>query len=223
METEQEMRDRIARNLEVVRARIARATERAGRAPDTVRLVAVTKTVGIAEARILAELGVTDLGENRVEDARGKIETLDRPACWHMIGSVQRRKARDVAALFHRVDSVDRLELAEALDRRAAELGKVLPVLIEVNVSGEASKHGIGDFEASLTRMQEMSNLRVEGLMTMAPLVEDPEAVRPVFARLRQLAGHAGLAELSMGMSNDFEVAIEEGATQVRIGTALFA
>jgi len=145
--------------------------------------------------------------------------------CWHMVGSVQRRKAKDVVALFHRVDSVDRLELAEALDRRCEELGKrLLPILIEVNVSGEASKHGFepADLEAAVQCIARLSHLKLEGLMTMAPLVDDPETVRPVFARLRQAAQRFGLAELSMGMTNDFEVAIEEGATEVRIGTALF-
>ena len=215
----------IERNLERVRARMAEAAVRSGRSSDSVRLVAVTKAVGIEEARALLELGVSDLGENRVEDARTKVEALGSQAQWHMIGTVQRRKAGEVVELFAYVDSVDRVELAEALERKCAEHAKMMPVLLEVNVSGEASKHGFvpADLPSALERIGRLAHLRAEGLMTMAPLADDPEEVRPVFAGLRKLAEPLGLRELSMGMSNDFEVAIEEGATQVRIGTALFA
>ena len=219
------MRARIEENLRQVQQRIADAAARAGRPPNAVRLLAVTKSVGVEEARALCDLGVTHLGENRVEDARAKVEITGPAICWHMIGSVQRRKAKEVVALFHRVDSVDRLELAEALDRRCEELGKrLLPILIEVNVSGEATKHGFepADLESAVQYIARLPHLKLEGLMTMAPLVDDPAAVRPVFARLRQAAERLGLTELSMGMTNDFEVAIEEGATEVRIGTALF-
>jgi hypothetical protein len=220
-----ETRLRIQRNIENVRRRIAQAAQRRGRSPEAVRLVAVTKSVGVAEAQVLRDLGVADLGENRVEDARPKIETMGRTVCWHMIGSVQRRKAPDVAALFDCVDSVDRVELAEALDRRCEKHGRDLRLLIEVNVSGEAAKHGFtpANVEAALNHIRRLPRLTVEGLMTMAPLVDDPETVRPVFARLRRLAEQVGVQEISMGMSNDFEVAVEEGATQVRIGAALFA
>jgi len=215
----------IERNLERVRARMAEAAGRSGRSSDSVRLVAVTKAVGIEEARTLLELGVRDLGENRVEDARPKVDVVGSQAQWHMIGTVQRRKAGEVVELFACVDSVDRVELAEALERKCAEHGKTMPVLLEVNVSGEASKHGFipADLPSALERIRRLAHLRAEGLMTMAPLVDDPEEVRPVFAALRKLAEQVGLSVLSMGMSNDFEVAIEEGATQVRIGTALFA
>ncbi len=218
-------RDLIERNVEEVRRRISEAALRAGRAPDSIRLVAVVKTVGIEEIRTLLEFGVTDVGENRVEGARLKVEVVGSKARWHMIGTVQRRKAGDVAALFDCVDSVDRIESAEALDRNCAERGKVMPVLLEVNVSGEASKHGFtpAELPAALERIAALPHVRAEGLMTMAPFVDDPEDVRPVFAGLRKLAEPLGLRELSMGMSNDFEVAIEEGATQVRIGTALFS
>lgn len=216
--------DRIARNLEEVQGRIAAAAQRAGRAPDDVRLVAVTKTVGVDEARILCDLGVTDLGENRPELARDKIEALERPARWHMIGAAQRRKAKDVVELFDCVDAVDRVALAEALDRRCQEFDKHLPVLIEVNVAGEEAKHGFthDNVESAIEAIEALEHLHVEGLMTMAPFVDDPEVLRPVFARLRELAERVGLEELSMGMTNDFEIAVEEGATQVRIGTALY-
>jgi len=217
-------RDDIERNLERVRARMDEAATRSGRPCGSVRLVAVTKTVSVEQARILLESGVTELGENRVEEARSKVEAVGPTAQWHMIGTVQRRKAGEVVDLFAYVDSVDRLELAEALERKCAERGKVMPVLLEVNVSGEASKHGFipADLPSALDRVRALPHLLAEGLMTMAPLVDDPNEVRPVFAELRKLAEQMGLKELSMGMSNDFEVAIEEGATQVRIGTALF-
>ena len=218
-------RDIIACNLEEIRRRMNAAALRAGRAPESVRLVAVTKTEGLDAIESLLALGVTDLGENRVEVARPKVEDVGSRARWHMIGSVQRRKAADVVALFDCVDSVDRFELVEALERRCAETGKVMPVLLEVNVSGEASKHGFTSEElpAALEQMRAFVHVRVDGVMTMAPFVDDPEEVRPVFAGLKKLADSLGLPEISMGMSNDFEVAIEEGATQVRVGTALFA
>lgn len=217
-------RSTIERNLDRVYRRISAAAERAGRNPQAVRLIAVTKAVGLEEAQVLHTLGVNDLGENRVDDAREKVEALSE-ARWHMIGSCQRRKARDIAALFQYVDSVDRVELAEALQRRCDEQDKTLHVLMEVNVSGETVKHGFTPSEVvtALDRMRAFDRLNVDGLMTMAPLVDDPEETRPVFAGLRRLAQDLGLTELSMGMTNDFEVAVEEGATQIRVGTALFA
>jgi hypothetical protein len=215
----------IQANLARIRARMDAAAARAGRSPGDIRLIPVTKSVGEDEARILAGLGYTELGENRVDSALPKIRALGGAVRWHMIGHMQRRKARDVAAHFDRVDSVDRLDLAEALEQRCAALGKTLPVLIEVNVSGEESKDGFTPktaTDAVMAIRERMPHLVVEGLMTMAPLVDDPEDTRPVFAGLRQLADSLGLKALSMGMTNDFEVAIEEGATEVRIGTAIF-
>ncbi len=217
--------DVIRANLARIRARMDAAAARVGRFPGDIRLIPVTKSVGENEARILVELGCVELAENRVDAALPKIQALGGRVRWHMIGHVQRRKARDVAAHFDRVDSVDGIELAEALEQRCAALGKSLPVLIEVNVSGEASKGGFtpeAAGEAAAIIRDRMPHLAVEGLMTMAPLVDDPEAARPVFAGLRELAGSLGLKALSMGMTNDFEVAIEEGATEVRIGTAIF-
>lgn len=217
-------RSQIEVNLGRLRRNMATAAARAARSGDDIRLVAVTKSVGIEEARLLIDLGVTDLAENRVEEARPKIEGIAGPVRWHMIGPVQRRKAAVVATLFDSVDSVDRLSVAEALQRRCEEQSKTLSVLIEVNVSGETSKHGFAPEElgSALQSLRRMDHLRVEGLMTMAPLLDDAELTRPFFALLRGLAQDHGLNELSMGMSNDFEVAIEEGATQIRVGTALF-
>lgn len=215
---------KIEANLRGIQARVAAAAARAGRLPGEVRLIAVTKTVGLDEALALRQLGVDHFGENRVEHARAKvIELLPRPV-WHMIGTVQRRKARDVAAIFDCVDSVDRVELAEALSRACQEAGKTLHVLVQCNTSGEEAKHGFTPeaLPAALDAVRALPGLAVEGLMTMAPLVDDPETVRPCFARLRELAERHGLRELSMGMTNDFEVAVEEGATQIRIGSALY-
>ncbi len=214
----------IQNNVYNIKLRMARAAQRAGRAPESVKLIAVTKSAGFKETLILYQLGITDFGENRPDKAAAKMAEMPKTATWHMIGSVQRRKAADVVTLFDVVDSVDRVEMIHALEQRCEQLGKSLRVLLEVNVSGEASKHGFAPHEvdSALHAAAACSHLKVEGLMTMAPLVNDPEEVRPVFARLRDLAHGLGLSELSMGMSNDFEVAIEEGATQVRIGTALF-
>lgn len=217
--------DVIQQNLARIRERVAAAAERAGRHPGEVTIVAVTKSVGRDEIQVLYELGIRHFGENRVEQAATRIPELDLPcAIWHMIGSVQRRKARDVVRLFDRVDSVDRVELAEELDRRALGRAERLPVLLEVNVSGEASKHGfaVDALSESMARIATLAHIRVEGLMTMAPLVCDPEEARPVFRRLHQLAAEFGLPETSMGMSNDFEVGVEEGATEIRVGTILF-
>lgn len=216
----------IERNLAHIRGRIEAAAHRVGRNPREVQLVAVTKTVGIEEIQALRGLGVTDFGENRIEPAQAKIEAVGRAVVWHMIGTVQRRKCPDIVRWFDRVDAVDRLAVAEALDRHCRESGREepLPVLVEVNVSGEASKHGFapGELPDALAQMRNLDYVRVDGVLTMAPFVDDPEDTRPVFARLRRLAVDHGLTTLSMGMTNDFEVAIEEGATQVRIGSALF-
>lgn len=219
------MRDRIAENVGDVLRRMAKAATRAGRDPQKVMLVAVTKTAGIAEIQALLGCGITQLGENRVETARAKIETIGPAAQWHMIGNIQRRRAREVVALFDAVDAVDRVALAEALQRRCEEQDRILDVLIEVNVSGEAVKHGFSPdaLADGLRQMAFFDRLQVQGLMTMAPFGAPPELLRQVFGGLRELAGAHGLRELSMGMSDDFEIAIEEGATQVRIGSALFA
>lgn len=214
----------IEQNLLDVRLKMAQAAVRGGRSPDAVRLIAITKSVGLPEIRALCNLGITEFGENRSEVAAEKIAGIAAPVRWHMIGSVQRRKAKDIVELFDVVDSVDRLEVAQALEQRCAQLDKSLPILLEVNVSGEVSKHGFTpeDLETALNEVAACPHLHAEGLMTMAPYVDDPEDARPVFGKLRELAERFGLRELSMGMSNDYEVAIEEGATQVRIGSALF-
>lgn len=216
--------ERITRNVASIRQRMAAAAVRAGRPAEAPRLIAVTKTVGLDEMRALQGLGVTDFGENRVDVAAPKIEAIGTEVSWHMIGSLQRRKVRDAAALFDAVDSVDRLELAEVLQKRCEELDRRMPVLLEVNVSGEAQKHGFApeSLGTVLDVLRAFDHLSIEGLMTMAPLDAPESVLRTVFGGLRALADQHGLRERSMGMTDDFEIAIEEGATQVRIGRALF-
>jgi hypothetical protein len=220
-------------NLARIRERINRAAERAQRSPDDIRLVVVTKTVGPDLIKEAVDCGAGIIGESRVHEAAVKRPEVGGAAEWHMIGHLQSRKARQAAELFDMVQSVDSVSTARALDKRCAEVGRVMPVLIEVNTSGEEQKFGARPKEAeSLVReAASMKGLRVEGLMTMAALLPDPEQARPSFRMLRELAAElaeknierASFGVLSMGMSNDFEVAIEEGSTMVRIGTAVFA
>lgn len=217
--------------LNLARGRVAAAARRAGRDPSSVRLLAATKGVPPERVREIVGLGVTDLGENRVQEAETKIGAVDRNGVqWHLIGPLQRNKAGRAVELFDQVHSVDRAELARALSKRAAAAGRVLPVLALVNVAEEASKFGVAPdgVEALLATIQELPAIEPRGLMTVGPRVERPEEARRTFARLRELRGRAraatglSLDELSMGMSDDFEVAVEEGATMVRLGTALF-
>jgi pyridoxal phosphate enzyme (YggS family) len=225
----------IAESLARVRARIAAAAARAGRDPEQVILVAVTKTRTPDEVESAYQAGIRHIGENRVEEAEAKRLKLDLPgATWHMVGHVQSRKAERAAACFDVVHSIDRVKIARSLDRAVEEREAPLPVLIEVNVGSEPSKYGFGlEDQAALERavgeILSLTHLRVEGLMTVAPIAEDPEAVRPVFARLRALRDAlrarfpaSRWEHLSMGMTDDFEVAVEEGATMVRIGRAIF-
>lgn len=216
---------KLENNLLRLRERIEKAAARAGREADSIRLVAITKSVGVQEIKALYDRGLRHFGENRPAAAVEKIQALPDDIVWHMVGSIQRRKARDVCQWFNRVDALDRLVLADALEARLAEQDKAMPVLIEVNVSGEEQKHGFRPAEvpAAIEHVRDLKHLRLEGLMTMAPYVSNPEDTKPVFASLAALAREFKLSTLSMGMSNDFEVAIEEGATELRVGSALFA
>jgi pyridoxal phosphate enzyme (YggS family) len=217
--------------IQTVRDSIDRAAMRSGRRGAEVTLVAVVKTVPAAVIREALALGVTDLGENRVQEAEAHVETLGRAAArWHMIGHLQRNKAGRAVELFDRVHSVDGVEVARALSRHAAAAGRTVRALIEVNVGGEASKFGVtpAGLDGLLEQVLALPGLAIDGLMTVAPPVERPAEARPHYARLRALREAAvksqarALPELSMGMSADFEVAVEEGATMVRVGTALF-
>lgn len=214
----------IRANVERVRERIARAAERAGRRPDDVLLVAVSKTVEAERVRAAVAAGITALGENRVQEARAKIAEIGRPVAWHLIGHLQTNKARDAVELFDVIHSVDRIELARELDRRAHARGRVVKVLLQVNVGGEATKGGVAPeaVAETLEALAPLRNLAVRGLMTIPPEVERAEEARGWFQALRKLAERHALPELSMGMSGDFEVAVEEGATMVRVGTAIF-
>jgi pyridoxal phosphate enzyme (YggS family) len=225
----------LSARLEDIRGRIARAAARSKRDAGAVTLVAVTKTVPAERVREAVALGLRDLGESRVQEAEEKIPAVGgaseggRPR-WHLIGHLQRNKAARAAKLFDRVHAVDRLELAEALSRHALESGRNLAVMIEVNVAGAASQFGVapGEIAGLVAEVSRRPGLRLDGLMTVGPPVERAEAARPLFAALRSLRDRAAhetgvtLGELSMGMSGDFEVAIEEGSTMVRVGTALF-
>ena len=223
----------IAANVAQIRARIEAAAERARRRPDDVLLVAVTKTVPLDRIREGVAAGLRVLGENRVQEAREKVPLVP-DVSWHLIGSLQRNKVKEAVRLFNLIHSVDSLGLAEEISRRAVGDGGRGPVdvLLEVHISDEPEKHGIApeDLETVAQAVSRLPGVRLRGCMGMAPLVARPEEARPFFRRLRELRDgihdrHPDLAlpELSMGMSNDFEVAIEEGATMIRVGRALFA
>jgi pyridoxal phosphate enzyme (YggS family) len=214
----------IRANLVRVQAAIARACERVGRSPDTVLLIAVSKTVEVERIALAIAAGVSALGENRVQEAREKIETLGHPVPWHLIGALQTNKAKDAVRLFDWIHSVDRLELTRELDRRARGLKRTMDVLLEVNVGEEPQKSGVRPHEIKplLDEIAGLSGIRIRGLMAIPPAAADPEETRLHFRRLRELRDAAGLEHLSMGMSADFEVAVEEGATMVRVGTAIF-
>ena len=220
----------IAQNLQDVRAAIAAAAQRSRRDPAAVRLVAVSKTVDLERLRAAVDAGQNLFGENYLQEAREKIAVLGKAVSWHLVGSLQSNKARGAVELFDLIHAVDRLKLAQALDAAAARLGKVQDVLIQVNQAGEATKSGV-EPEGAPALIQEVArlpHLRILGLMTMPPWFPDPEAARPYFRALRILRDHLRgltglpLTELSMGMSGDFAVAVEEGATLVRVGTAIF-
>ncbi|MDI6857586.1 MAG: YggS family pyridoxal phosphate-dependent enzyme [Dehalococcoidia bacterium] len=229
-----DLKQRIAGNLRRLRERIAAACERSGRSPDEVTVVGVTKGFPVSAVVAAYEAGLRDLGENRVQEAATKFEAaaalgaragleqslVERPR-WHMVGHLQSNKVKTALRVFDIIHSVDSLRLAELVSREARA---PVPVLFEVNVAGEESKFGLAPDDAPgvLARARALPNIDVLGLMTVAPITDDPERVRPVFRRLRELARSLGLLHLSMGMTDDFEVAIEEGATMVRIGRAIF-
>ena len=220
-------------NLKIVLEGIERAAFKAGRSRDSVRLVAVSKLVGVELIREAVDAGVTTLGENKVQEAAAKRPLLSEViAEWHLIGALQKNKANRAAEIFDWIESLDNLELAARLDRACERVNRRMSVLIQVNVGMEASKSGIAEEEALnfAGNLSNFKNLEVRGLMAIPPYTEDPEEARPYFIRLRELARRiesqkvsgVSMKELSMGMSHDFAVAIEEGATLVRVGTAIF-
>ena len=222
------------KRLDEIQNRIAAACGRAGRDAKDVTIVAVTKYIGAEETEALVRAGQFDLGENRLQVAAPKLEHLaarELAVRWHYIGSLQTNKVKEVAGHFHLIHSLDRLSLAQAIQKRAEQIGQVVPCLVQVNVSGEESKSGLAPDEVPdfLKTVREMDGIELRGYMTMAPNVDDPEQTRAVFRGLRELrnellasgAAPATAVELSMGMSGHFEVAVEEGATYVRIGSIL--
>ena len=223
-------REALEKNIRVVEERIEAACDRAGRKRSDVEIVAVTKTHPPDVVRTAAALGLRIFGESKVQEARLKIPDVGDGLRWDLIGHLQTNKARDAVRLFELIHSIDSLRLAEAVEKEAAQAGKCQRVLLEVNVSGEKSKFGIAPdrLDETLRSVNTLPHVAVEGLMTMAPFAEDPEKARPYFRRLREIRDRAchdsgiPLPHLSMGMSGDFEAAVEEGATLVRVGIALF-
>jgi len=225
---------RVGRNVREIVDRIGRAALRAGRRPEAVRLVAVTKSVPVERIRQAIDAGVRLIGESRLQEAVQKIDALSgtRDVRWHFIGQLQRRKVKAVVGTFKMIHSVDSVDLAAEIDRRAGEAGLQQDVLLEINTGREATKTGFSPDEAAdaVTALEAMPNLSVRGLMAIPPPGQDAEASRPYFRAMRELASSLAsprlkqvrMEELSMGMSRDFEVAVEEGTTLVRIGTAIF-
>lgn len=214
---------RLRANVAAVEMRIAAACTRAGRNRAEVTLVAVTKSVSIEVAAVLPDLGIIDLGENRPQELWRKAEAMPKSIRWHLIGHLQRNKVERTLPMVHRIHAVDSVRLLEAIEKEAGRHGLAAVALLEVNASGEATKHGFApaDIPGLATALATLRHVRVDGLMTMAAL-QEPEACRPTFRMLRQLRDAMNLQHLSIGMSNDFEVAIEEGATFIRLGTVLF-
>ncbi len=219
----------LAENYKDVMNTITDAARRAGRDPAAIKLIAVTKTVGVSVVENAAALGMRDFGENRVQDAALKVEKFPE-FNWHFIGHLQSNKVKSVLPAYSLIHSLDRDSLAAALQERAEQLDITINALVQVNVSGEDSKFGLSParLPAFLLKLYSYERIKVKGLMTMAPFVDDPEETRPHFRHLRQLRDEnvrpgMELEELSMGMTNDYEVAVEEGATMVRIGSALFS
>ncbi len=223
----------IAENVLKVRERVRKACERAGRDPQTVHLIAVTKTFSGEKIQEVVAAGIEDIGENFVQELRAKhTELINLPIRWHFVGHLQSNKVKYITDFIHLIHSVDHRSVAEELVRRGAKTGRVIDVLVEVNTSGEKTKYGVPpetclEFVKSIANLK---NVRVKGLMTIGPFLPNPEDSRPAFRTLRNLRDevmkaeieNVGMNELSMGMTSDFEVAIEEGATMIRIGTAIF-
>jgi pyridoxal phosphate enzyme (YggS family) len=228
----------LSENISTIYRKISHAAMRAGRNPEDVKLVAVTKAVGTERIKEAIECGLRIFGESRVQEAKAKIEEFSRlstadyrlpPISWHLVGHLQRNKAKTAVQLFDLIHSLDSIELAEELNKYTERAGKTRRVLIQVKLSEEETKHGVPKEHLMklIEEVEKMKNLKPEGLMTIPPFFDDPEMARPYFRALRALRDEVvrsgyELPELSMGMTNDFEVAIEEGATLVRIGTAIF-
>jgi len=214
----------ISDNIKSVTQRIAKCCEKARRPSDSVKLICVTKEASVDQVQEALQCGLRDMGENRVQSLVAKYNILGDKAAWHLIGHLQTNKVKDAVRIASLIHSLDSVRLAQAIDKEAKKIGKIQDVLIEVNTSQEEAKFGLKPEEVSnfFKEVSIYQNINIKGLMTMAPEVDDPEKARPYFKRLRELRDSLGCQILSMGMSNDFEVAIEEGANMVRIGRAIF-
>ena len=222
----------IKNNLVIINEKIKKAALKVNRNPEEIKLVAVTKTATTEQIKEAINTGVKIIGENRVQDAKEKYQILTANIEWHLIGHLQTNKAKYAVEIFNCIHSVDSIKLAQEIDKRSKQFGKKIDVLVEVNVSGEETKYGIKpeEVEPFLKEISEFPEIRVRGLMTIAPIVEDKEEVRPYFRKLRELSeeikskniGNVKMDYLSMGMTEDFEIAIEEGANMVRIGRGIF-
>ncbi|HUW23888.1 MAG TPA: YggS family pyridoxal phosphate-dependent enzyme [bacterium] len=222
----------IRENLERIKEKIRVKSELVGRDPQEITLVAVTKTVEADRIEEAIAAGVNIIGESRIQEAKEKYRKVESRIIWHLVGHLQRNKAKDAVKIFDLIHSVDSAKLAKEIDKQARKIGKIQKILVEVNVWGEESKYGLNP-EEIITFLQEISglpNIKIKGLMTVAPLYENPEDCRPCFRKLKELVEeiktenirNVEMTYLSMGMSNDFEVAIEEGSNMVRIGRAIF-
>ena len=222
----------IQNNLEIINEKIKKAALKVNRKPEKIKLVAVTKTATAEQIKEAINAGVKIIGENRVQDAKEKYQILTADIEWHLIGHLQTNKAKYAVEIFNCIHSVDSIKLAQEIDKRSKQFRKIMDVLVEVNVSGEKSKYGIKpeEVEPFLKEISEFPRIKVRGLMTIAPIVEDKEEVRPYFRKLRELykeiksknIENVKMNWLSMGMTEDFEIAIEEGANMVRIGRGIF-
>jgi len=222
----------IEQNLLDIRQNIENACQKAGRKKEDVCLLAVTKTIDAQRINEAISLGVTDIGENRVQELLAKYDLVDRGVNWHLIGHLQTNKVKYIADKVCMIHSVESLPLAKEIDKRCAKIGKVMDILVEVNVSGEESKSGIApeNAEEFITEISKLNNIRVKGLMTMAPFEAENDELHQIFSNLHKISvdisskklDNVSMEHLSMGMSGDYEVAVQEGSTIVRIGTAVF-
>jgi len=222
----------IKNNLEIINKKIKKAALKVNRNPEEIKLVAVTKTATTEQIEEAINAGVKIIGENRVQDAKKKYQIFTADVEWHLIGHLQTNKAKYAVEIFNCIHSVDSIKLTQEIDKRSLQFGKIMDVLVEVNVSGEETKYGIKseEVETFLKEISEFPRIRIRGLMTIAPIVEDKEEVRPYFRKLRELSEkiksknieNIKMDYLSMGMTEDFEIAIEEGANMVRIGRGIF-
>ncbi|HKZ21884.1 MAG TPA: YggS family pyridoxal phosphate-dependent enzyme [candidate division Zixibacteria bacterium] len=222
----------IEENLSRLRAKILQACERIKRDPQEIKIVAVTKNVAVEKINEAIACGIEIIGENKVQEAQAKYEKMDKKVLWHLIGHLQTNKVKKSLEIFDMIQSVDSLKLAQEIDRRAKEKNKIFPILIEVNTSGEPTKYGVKpeQTENLIREMQGLENLNIKGLMTVGPASEDKQKARQAFRQLKMIyeklenvkMSNVELEHLSMGMSSDFEEAIEEGSNMLRIGTAIF-